>query len=421
MIRLAVVLTLASLAFAQQQQWGQCGGIGWTGPLTCVSGTVCTVLNAYFSQCLLPTSSSSTSSGTTTSSSISSTSSTISTTISSSSSTTISSSSTASSSTSSPACTIVGTPTISGGLPGATSCAKLNAVAQKAGKKYFGTATDNNELSDTAYVNILKDNAQFGQITPANSWKWDATEPSRGQFTFTQADQIATQAKQNGQLIRGHNCVWYNQLPSWVSNGGFNASTLSSVVSTHCSTLVGHFKGQTLKVTLSTLSMAFNDDGTWRSDVFYNTLGTSFVATALNAARSADPNTKLYINDYNIENTGAKATAVQNLIKSLKSAGTPIDGVGLQAHFISGQVPTTFQSTISAFAALGVEVAITELDIRMTLPPSAQKYAQQKTDYQKRSQHAMLLQDASGAACPWDASLLKKPAFDGIVHGFGAT
>lgn len=47
-----------------------------------------------------------------------------------------------------------------------------------------------------------------------------------------------------------------------------------------------------------------NDDGTWRTDVFYNTLGTSYVQIGLQAAKGADAGAKLYINDYNIEQTG---------------------------------------------------------------------------------------------------------------------
>lgn len=178
----------------------------------------------------------------------------------------------------------------------------------------------------------------------------------------------------------GHNCVWHNQLPSWVSSGGFDATTLASIVTTHCSTLVGHYKGSVYA--WDVVNEPFNDDGTWRTDVFYNTLGTSYVATALNAARAADPAAKLYINDYNIENTGSKATAMLNLVKSLKAAGTPLDGIGLQCHFIVGSVPSSLQSIMSQFTALGVEVAITELDIRMTLPATTALLAQQKTDYQ---------------------------------------
>lgn len=72
----------------------------------------------------------------------------------------------------------------------------------------------------------------------------DATEPSRGTFTFSGGDVIANLAKKNGQLLRGHNCVWYSQLPAWVSGGTFTKADLTTVIQNHCSTLVGHFKGQ---------------------------------------------------------------------------------------------------------------------------------------------------------------------------------
>lgn len=83
-----------------------------------------------------------------------------------------------------------------------------------------------------------------------------------------------------------------------------------------------------------------------------------------------------------IQFQGAKSTAMVNLVKSLKAAGTPIDGVGVQAHLIVGQVPSTFQANLEQFTALGVEVALTELDIRMTLPATDALLAQQKADYQ---------------------------------------
>ena len=100
-----------------------------------------------------------------------------------------------------------------------------------------------------------------------------------------------------------------------------------------------------------------NDDGTWRSDIFYNTLNTQFVPIALNAARGADANAKLYINDYNIESPGAKATSIVNLVKSLQSAGTPIDGIGFQCHFIVGEVPTSTVTVMNQITALGLEVS----------------------------------------------------------------
>lgn len=88
------------------------------------------------------------------------------------------------------------------------------------------------------------------------------------------------------------------------------------------------------------------------------------------------------INDFNIEGTGAKSTAMVNLVRSLKAQGVPIDGIGVQAHLIVGGVPSTLRANLAQFTALGVEVAITELDVRMTLPATAALLAQQQRDYQ---------------------------------------
>jgi endo-1,4-beta-xylanase len=93
--------------------------------------------------------------------------------------------------------------------------ANLNQLMQAAGKKYFGSATDNGELSDTAYVSILQNPLEFGQITPGNTQKWQYIEPSQNQFSYTQGDQIVSFAQGNSQILRCHNLVWHSQLPSW--------------------------------------------------------------------------------------------------------------------------------------------------------------------------------------------------------------
>ncbi|PFH48756.1 glycoside hydrolase family 10 protein [Amanita thiersii Skay4041] len=315
--------------------------------------------------------------------------------------------------------------------------AQLNTAAQAAGKLYFGTATDNPELSNSAYVAQLGNTQDFHQLTAANSMKWDATEPSRGVFTFSGGDTIVNQAQAHGQLMRGHNCVWHNQLPSWVTSGNFDNATLTSIVDNHCRTLVGHYSGK--MYSWDVINEPFNDDGSFRQSVFFNTMGTSYISVALRAARAADSRAKLYINDFNIEGTGAKSTAMVNLVRSLKTQGVPIDGIGVQAHLILGQVPSTLQTNLQQFVNLGVEVAITELDIRMTLPATSDKLAQQQRDYQTVI-HAckavsgcvgVTLWDwtdkfswvpgtfsGQGAACPWDENFVKKPAYSGILAGW---
>lgn len=316
---------------------------------------------------------------------------------------------------------------------------QLNILAKANKKLYFGTATDNSELTDVPYVKQLANFLDFGQITAANGMKWFATEPERGVFNFTEGDQIANLAKRNGQILRGHNCVWHSQLAPWVEAGNFNNATLLSIVQNHCSTLVRHYKGQIYS--WDVINECLNDDGTFRESVFFNTTGTSYIPTALRAARAADPHAKLYINDFNIEGLGAKSTAMVNLVKSLQAQKVPIDGIGVQAHMIVGELPTTIQQNLQQFVDLGVEVAITELDVRMTLPATPALLAQQKKDYETvitacknvKKCVGVTVWDwtdkfswvpgtfaGEGAACPWDENLKKKPAYFGIVDAWKA-
>ncbi|KAF9533904.1 endo-1,4-beta xylanase [Crepidotus variabilis] len=316
--------------------------------------------------------------------------------------------------------------------------AQLHLLARATGKQYFGTATDNPELVDKPYLKQLSNNHDFGQITPSNSMKWFATEPVQGKFNFTGAEEIVKLAKKNKQLVRGHNCVWHSQLADWVESGAFDNVTLTSIMIKHCYTLVKHFKGDILQ--WDVVNEPFNEDGTFRSTVFYDTIGESYIETALRSARAADPSAKLYINDYNIEGLSPKSTGMLNLVKSLKAKRAPIDGIGIQGHLIVGQLPSfdSIKSNLQAFTNLGVDVAITELDIRMPTPPTTDSLAQQKIDYEtvvkacnevKRCVGVTIWDwtdkyswvpgvfTGEGAALPWDDDLKKKPAYDGIAAG----
>ncbi|CAG2172337.1 unnamed protein product, partial [Oppiella nova] len=118
-----------------------------------------------------------------------------------------------------------------------------------------------------------------------------------------------------------------------------------------------------------------------RDSIFSRTLGSGFIEEAFRTAHAADPNAKLYINDYGIEGQNNKSDALYELVKGWKANGVPIHGVGMQAHFKEGGVPATLQENIKRFSDLGVDVAITELQVRYLMPSSDDKIANQAQDY----------------------------------------
>ncbi|WP_063624609.1 endo-1,4-beta-xylanase [Amycolatopsis orientalis] len=243
----------------------------------------------------------------------------------------------------------------------------LGAAAAQSGR-YFGTAVAAGRLGDAQYTTIL--NREFTSITPENEMKWDATEPSRNNFTFGGADRVANHARSQNKQLRGHTLVWHQQLPGWVS-GIRDANTLRAVMTNHINGVMGRYRGQIYAWDVVNEAFADGGSGQLRSSVFRDVLGTGFLEEAFRAARAADPAAKLCYNDYNIEDwNAAKTQGVYNLVRDFRSRGVPIDCVGLQAHFGSGGPPATFQTTLANLAALGVDVQITELDIAQA-PASA--------------------------------------------------
>ncbi|MCC3651717.1 endo-1,4-beta-xylanase [Streptomyces sp. S07_1.15] len=237
----------------------------------------------------------------------------------------------------------------------------LGAAAAGSGR-YFGAAVAANHLGDSQYVQTL--NREFNSVTAENEMKWDALEPSQNNFNFGNADRIFNHARQQGMAVRGHTLVWHSQLPDWVKNLG-SADQVRSAMRNHINQVMGHYKGQIHSWDVVNEAFEDGNSGARRNSVFQQRLGNGFIEEAFRMAREADPNAKLCYNDYNTDNwSHAKTQAVYNMVRDFKSRGVPIDCVGFQAHFNSGNpVPNNYHTTLQNFADLGVDVQITELDI----------------------------------------------------------
>jgi endo-1,4-beta-xylanase len=323
----------------------------------------------------------------------------------------LSSNSTSSTLTSSPASNTKPTTTL---LATATSTSYgLNDAAKVAGKLWFGTAADipGPEQADYYYMREFNNTHDFGEATPANIMKFEFTEPEQGVFNFTGAQEFLDVAKATGKYVRCHNLIWESELPTWVTSPSVNWTneTLSKVLYEHVYTLVEHFGDQCYSWDVVNEALSDSPAGAYQSNIWYDTIGAAYVVEAYQAATDAvrknNLGVKLYYNDYNIEYPGNKSTAAQSILKELKGRGIQIDGVGLESHFIgtvslpkppssilyppltflatAGETPSQSSQTsnMQAFTSLDIDVAVTELDVRLTLPPTADSEAQQVADY----------------------------------------
>jgi len=207
--------------------------------------------------------------------------------------------------------------------------------------------------------------AQFNTISPENALKWGSIHPLVDGYEFGPADRYVAFGEKYKMFIVGHCLVWHSQTPRWVFQNEkgepLTRDALLDRMHEHIRTVVGRFKGKIGG--WDVVNEALNEDGSMRQSPWFQIIGEDFLLKAFQFAHEADPQAELYYNDYSLENEAKRKGAVE-LIRKLKAAGAPITGIGLQGHNHMDS-PTAKQEaeTIEAFAALGIRVNISELDV----------------------------------------------------------
>ncbi|WP_188189145.1 endo-1,4-beta-xylanase [Nonomuraea sp. SYSU D8015] len=302
----------------------------------------------------------------------------------------------------------------------------------------IGSAVDIAALrAEADYRKVL--NREFSHVTAENAMKWESVEPERGVFTWADADALVENARRNHQRVRGHTLVWHNQLPAWlttgVENGTIGATELRKILRDHITTQARRYKGKIRA--WDVVNEVVNDDGTMRQSIWLTHLGPGYIADAFRWAHRADPHAKLYINDYNLEWNAPKIETTLSIVKDLQAQGVPIHGIGFQGHLgIQYDYPGDWANVMRRFADLGLEVAVTELDVRMELPVTPEKLATQAEYYRRALTDCLSVKacreftvwgftdrhswvpgwfPGQGAACLFDENLAPKPAYHALL------
>jgi endo-1,4-beta-xylanase len=241
--------------------------------------------------------------------------------------------------------------------------------------KLVGVAISTSAIHNT---NMRQRLNEFDAVVAENAMKWQEMEPRKGSVVWADADAIVSMGDNERMTVHGHTLIWGKDeyLPEWTLK--LHSNDFRDAFMARCSAPVKRYQGRVsswdvLNEIVADEGEAMTNQGL-RCNLLTAHLGSSWVEDALRTAHAADPTAHLFINDYNLEwgvNNG-KTQRMLALVSDLQNKGVPLDGVGLQCHFDSAKWPgiEDLKKVIDAFAALGLRVRISELDVKATDDPT---------------------------------------------------
>ncbi|WP_407400643.1 endo-1,4-beta-xylanase [Treponema sp.] len=261
-----------------------------------------------------------------------------------------------------------------------SACKESPAKTATKANMYFGVAIQPGDILDESKAKLIADN--FNAIVPENTMKMVNIRPTKTLWNFSDMDKMVDFAQKNKMMVRGHTFIWHQQ-NSTIVNQIKSREDAFALINENINQIMTRYKGKIACYDVA--NEIFNEDGTFRKSLWYRWCGTDLYEEAFRIARAADPDAKLFLNDYSHEEAGTpKAEAFYEFVKSMVEKGVPIDGVGFQLHLCTdyGLKEDALRENIRRFAALGLEVQFTEIDVRMKMPASEADVAKQKGMYE---------------------------------------
>ena len=231
----------------------------------------------------------------------------------------------------------------------------------------IGSAVADRPLRTEAdYRHVLA--REFNLVEPEDVMKWSTVHPARDTYDFTAGDRLVRFAEQHGMKVRGHNLVWENFNPAWLTALTPSRPEAIALLRDHITAVVSHYRGKIAQWDVVNEALAEGDHGSMRDGVWLRWIGPEYVPMAFRFAHDADPSAQLFYNDYDWRSPGPKTDHILELAQHIRETGAPIDGVGIQLHVLHSLKVAAELSKLRAIARAGFDVAMTEVDNRRKLP-----------------------------------------------------
>jgi endo-1,4-beta-xylanase len=217
---------------------------------------------------------------------------------------------------------------------------------------------------------------EFSALTAENCMKPMFVQPKEGEFFFKASDYCVDFAEANSMVLVGHTLVWHAMTADWVfkdESGQLPGRELMlERMRAHIDTVVGRYKGRIKFWDVVNEAVVHQGEGKraiWRDSPWLKAIGEDYIERAFHFAHAADPDAKLYYNDYSLTKR-EKADFVVEMVSKMRANGVPVHGVGMQGHWkMDWPSLSDIEYTLRVFADAGIPVSITELDISVL--PSA--------------------------------------------------